>query len=110
MNRYRDYGTWQSLVKTNLIQQGLTRKNFIEYYSISTFNVCASAKRPDGTSAFNSTFTIVAFPRITRVNEYSMHVYGIGDDQILRIWMKPVYRLYNLSVNLKDEALWDQEH
>jgi hypothetical protein len=82
-NRAHDYGSWQSLLENRYIQQGNSRTNMIDNYSICVFETTASGKRRDGRS-FPSRFTIVAIPR----SQYNrLRTFAICDEQTPLVWV-----------------------
>lgn len=83
-NKNFDYGTWISLQKSEYIQQGYSRSNFIERYSISVFDV-RLATIVDGKSQGDSRFDIVAVPR--QPNVHRLRTFGICEDQTPLLWI-----------------------
>ena len=55
-NRAHNYGTWQSLLDNRYMQQGYSRTNMIDNYSICVFETTASWKNREG-KIFPSRFT-----------------------------------------------------
>jgi len=86
-NLNHDYGTWAALtdIRNAYIQQGYTRSNIIDNYSIVVFNVRQSSSL-GGMTANDSAFTIVAVPRSTR---NKLRTFALGDDQTPRVWVGP---------------------
>jgi|GEM_PF-4294533 len=68
------YGTWREMVAADYIQQGYTRDNMIDNYSISVFNV---GYRGSGT------FTIVVVP--DNPKNRKLREYAITEDQTVRM-------------------------
>ena len=83
-NKNLDYGTWISLQNSDYIQQGYSRSNFIEGYSISKFNVLLSTI-VDGKSQYDSRFEIVAVPR--QPNIHRLRTFGICEEQTPMVWI-----------------------
>jgi prepilin-type N-terminal cleavage/methylation domain-containing protein len=82
-NLDKDYGSWQAMTTAEYIQQGYSRSNMIDNYSIIVFNV-RPAVMMGGVSANDSDFTIVAIPRSQR---NKLRTFALGADQTPRVWV-----------------------
>ena len=84
-NLDKNYGTWVALQNpsNNYIQQGYSRANIIDNYSIALFQIVGSAMS-GGYTANDSSFTIVALPRSQRNR---LRTFALGDDQTPRVWV-----------------------
>ena len=86
----KNYGSWQAMTDADYIQEGYTRSNIIDNYSVHIFNVVRSLEI-GGVSASDSSFTIVATPRSDR---NKLRTFALGEDQTPRVWVG-------------DDSLWD---
>ena len=77
------YGTWPAMIDNDYIQDGYSRSNMIDNYSIILFQVGAPTYEGDF-SAADSSFTIVAVPRSQK---NKLRTFAIGDDQTPRVWV-----------------------
>jgi hypothetical protein len=87
LEEYRGYyADWEMLVQSKFISDGVTQANIIKDYKLwtSVNNFSNYYELQEG-SPF-STFTAVAFPRITRPPEY-LATFAIREDHIMRIYM-----------------------
>ena len=77
------FGTFEDLIQTDYLASGYSRGDIIENYSvwIGVYNQTFSATP----WVYGNTFTIVAFPRITRPPGY-LHTFAIREDQVLRMY------------------------
>lgn len=103
-----DYGTWWSLQRGGYIEEGYNRSNYIEYYSISVFNVTVSG-RMGGESAHDSSFTIVAVPTKYR---NQLRTFAINDKQSPAVWLGNDAEFGSNNVppttpGLNDKRYWD---
>jgi len=103
-----NYGTWAALTnpdpKLRYIQEGYTRSNIIEFYSIVVFNVTSSSVRPDGRSNNDSTFSIVAFPYTA---SYPLRTFAIDNTQTPFVWIGHESEWSFTNINLRDPKLWE---
>jgi prepilin-type N-terminal cleavage/methylation domain-containing protein len=85
-NLNKDYGSWLAMQNAEYIQQGYSRTNVIDNYSIVMFRVQTSAKDPNNPNytASDSTFTIVAVPRSQK---NKLRTFALGDDQTPRVYV-----------------------
>jgi len=96
-NLDKNYGTWVALqdVANNYIQQGYSRANIIDNYSIALFQVTTSLMS-GGYSAADSSFTIVALPRSQRNR---LRTFALGDDQTPRVWVGSTDLIAEINAN-----------
>jgi prepilin-type N-terminal cleavage/methylation domain-containing protein len=96
-NLDKNYGTWKALQdpQNNYIQQGYTRANIIDNYSIILFDV-KTAQMMGGVSASDSSFTIVAIPRSQKNR---LRTFALGDDQTPRVWVGAAFDPTHISLN-----------
>lgn len=85
-NLKKDYGTWGAMQTAEYIQQGYTRTNVIDNYSIIMFRVQTSTLDPNNPNytASDSTFTIVCVPRSQK---QKLRTFALGDDQTPRVYV-----------------------
>ena len=85
-NLNKDYGSWLAMTDADYIQEGYSRTNIIDNYSIAMFFVFASARDLNNPryTASDSSFTIVAIPRSQK---NKLRTFAIGDDQTPRVWV-----------------------
>lgn len=104
-NLNKNYGSWQALNNPNdpYIQQGYTRSNIIDNYSIIVFDVKA-AQMMGGVTASDSTFTIVAIPRSQRNR---LRTFALGDDQTPRVWVGPAGTFDPNNISLNNINQWE---
>lgn len=102
-NPDKNYGTWEEMTKANYIQEGYSRTNMIDNYSIAVFNVQKSTLDKNGNSNFDSTFTIVAFPRRQRNR---LRTFALGDDQTPRLWVGKFIECSTENVSLHNIEMW----
>ena len=109
-NLNKVYGTWDALQATDYLQQGYTRLNIIDNYSLCVFQVGASTYIGDF-SAADSSFTIVALPRSQK---NKLRTFALGDDQTPRVFVgtETEFAEYftdpeNPVVTLKNIAQWE---
>ncbi|MEO7994095.1 MAG: prepilin-type N-terminal cleavage/methylation domain-containing protein [bacterium] len=80
-NLDKTYGSWDNLIATDYVQNGYTRTNMIDNYSMAVFY----AARPtliNNQTASDSTFTIIAIPRSQKNR---LRTFAICDDQTPRV-------------------------
>ena len=107
-NRYKEYGIWWYLTDSGYIDEGKSRKNFIENYSLAVFY----AERPQiifGESDYSSTFTVVAIPS---KYENQLRTFAIDDNRIPLVWAGPDGELKKQLrsgrvIGLDDPGEWD---
>ena len=109
-NLDKNYGTWVALndPNNNYIQQGYSRSNIIDNYSIAMFQV-RIANMMGGFSASDSSFTIVAIPRSAR---NKLRTFALGDDQTPRVYVGTAADLAAAlampgSVSLTNINMWE---
>lgn len=84
-NLNKDYGNWDAMVATDYVQEGYSRTNMIDNYSLAVFYANPSAQ-VNGITASDSSFTIVAVPRNDRNR---LRTFAICDDQTVRVATDP---------------------
>ena len=104
-NGQGNYGSWANLIdpELNYIQQGFTRSDIINFYSIAVFNVTLSVKGNDGKIQKPSTFQIVALPYSQRKG---LRTFAIDDNQTPLMWIGPRFAWTLKGLNLKDPKFW----
>jgi prepilin-type N-terminal cleavage/methylation domain-containing protein len=83
-NNDRQWGSWDALVKTEYIAGGYTMGKLIENYSVYTV-ASNPVKQEGGIGLGENTFTVVAFPRVTRPAGY-LSTFAIREDETLRVY------------------------
>ena len=78
------YGTWLNLIDDGFIRQGYTRFNFIDYYSITLFDIQNPNENPE---VNQHGFRIVAQPRDPYAFGPRLRTFAICEDKQLRLWV-----------------------
>jgi len=86
-NLNKDYGSWGAMMDAEYIQQGYSRTNVIDNYSIAMFMVVTSVPDPNNPryTASDSSFTIVCVPRSQK---NKLRTFGLNDDQTPRVYIR----------------------
>ncbi|MEO7993984.1 MAG: hypothetical protein ABI743_06255, partial [bacterium] len=82
-NLDKHYGGWGDLLSSNYIQQGYTRSNIIDNYSLAVFYAANPGQR-NGRYDY-PTFTVVAMPMIGPRGNPGLRTFAICDDQVARV-------------------------
>jgi hypothetical protein len=103
-NPDNNFGTWDELVKGGFVRDEWTPETIIEDYRFVIFEVTPSVKNQKGEITKESTFRIVAAPK---VETSELDILAIDESQVLKVWIGNEYEWDVDNIDLNNPDLWE---
>ncbi len=103
-NPDNNYGEWDELVESEYIKATWTRETIAEAYNIVIFDITPSEKNEEGEITKESTFRIVAVPKV-QSNE--LNIFAIDESQVLKVWIGNESEWDINGIDLNNLDLWE---